>query len=136
MNYSQISRDTMDNLYKTYQSLKDSPLEASIRVLVELRVSQINGCAYCCVLHANEARKAGVSQVKLDVLSGWSNSDVFTEKEQAALLWCEAVTYLENDTTEVKELLSNHFSEREIVDLTAAASIMNALNRMAISLKD
>lgn len=136
MNYAQISKETIDSLYQSYQSLKNSPLDASIRVLVELRVSQINGCAYCCSLHMKEARKAGIPQEKLDVLPGWSNSTVFNEKEQAALLWCESVTYLENDAKELKELMASHFSEREIVDLTASVAIMNALTRLAITLKD
>jgi AhpD family alkylhydroperoxidase len=136
MNYNQISKDTMDLLLKSQRSLKDSPLEPAIRVLIELRVSQINGCAYCCAIHANEARKTGIPQEKLDVLAAWSNSKMFTEEEQAALLWCETVTYIETDEKEVKELLSNYFSEREIVDMTACAAIMNALNRMATSLRE
>ena len=136
MDYNQISKEVMDSLHQSYQNLKNSPIEPAIRVLIEIRVAQINGCAYCCALHAHEARKVGITQSKLDVLSGWSNSDMFSEKERAALLWCEAVTFLENDTQELKELLAQHFSEREMVDLTACAAIMNALTRISITLKD
>lgn len=136
MNYAEISKDTVSFLHKSYASLKNSPLNPPLRALVELRVSQINGCAYCCGIHSQEARRVGVEQEKLDALTGWSNSNLFTEEEVAALEWAEAITFMEGGLADKRESLLEHFSEREVVDLTAAISIMNALNRMAISLKE
>ncbi|MFI5342726.1 MAG: carboxymuconolactone decarboxylase family protein [Chlamydiales bacterium] len=135
MNYTEISKITMDHLYQSYTSLANSPLDPLIRVLIELRVSQINGCAECCGMHSEEARKLNISQQKLDLLPGWAVSNAFTEKEKLALRWCEAVTGMKNDTQEIRNLLFNYYSEREIVDLTACISIMNTYNRMAICLK-
>ena len=63
MNYAKISKDTFDLLYKARESLNNSPLSPTMRVLAELRVSQINGCAYCCRLHSEEALKLGVPQI-------------------------------------------------------------------------
>jgi AhpD family alkylhydroperoxidase len=136
MDYAQISKETISHLYKSYNSLKQSPLDAEIRVLVELRTSQINGCAYCCQLHTAEARKENISQDKLDVLPAWRSSSLFSAKERIALQWVEEITRLNACAHKTKAKLLESFSEREVVDLTACVSIMNALNRMAISLRD
>jgi len=135
MNYAEISKETFDLLYKSRASLNNSPLKPVIRVLAELRVSQINGCAYCCSLHTSEARKLGIPQAKLDVLPGWHNSTEFSDEERAVLQWTESVTCLDGDSTEAREDLLNIYSERELVDLTACIGIMNALNRIAITLR-
>jgi AhpD family alkylhydroperoxidase len=134
MNYAGISKETFDLLFKARASLNNSPLSAGLRVLVELRVSQINGCAYCCRLHTGEARKLGVAQEKLDALPSWKTSPLFTEKEKTALQWAESVTRL--DKNSAKDQLLKTYSEREAVDLTACIALMNALNRIAIFLGD
>jgi len=136
MNYAEISKETISFLYKSYNSLKGSPLDATIRVLVELRTSQINGCHYCCNLHTDEAKILGIHQEKINALATWNVSNVFTKEEIAALQWTEDLTKLKINTDKTKALLRQYFSERQLVDLTACISIMNALNRIAISLKD
>lgn len=136
MDYAEISKETIGFIHKAYGSLKDSPLNATIRVIVELRVSQLNGCAYCCNIHSKEARSLGIEQTKLDLLPAWHNSDAFTEQERAALYWAEAVTVLDPSLTDFEEDLLHYFGEREVVDLTATVAIMNALNRLSISLGD
>jgi AhpD family alkylhydroperoxidase len=136
MNYAEISKETFDLLYKSRASLSHSPLNPTIRILAELRVSQINGCAYCCRLHTDEALKIGVQQEKLDNLLAWQNSTSFTEGEKAALQWVESVTSLDKDLGKVRAHFLSFYSERECVDLTACIGIMNALNRIVISLRD
>ncbi len=136
MNYAAISKETFDLLYKSRASLSHSPLNSTIRILAELRVSQINGCSYCCRLHTDEALKMGVQQEKLDNLPAWHNSASFTEEEKAALQWVESVTSLDKDLGKAKVHLLSVYSERECVDLTACIGIMNALNRIVISLRD
>ena len=135
MNYAEISKETISFLYQSRTSLNKSPLSATIRVLAELRVSQINGCAYCCRLHTDEARKLGVQEEKLDNLPVWRNSASFTAEEKIVLQWVESVTHLDKDLKENKEHLSKIYTERQIVDLTACVGIMNALNRIVISLR-
>lgn len=135
MDYLEISKVTISALYKSFNSLNDSPLSQEIRKLVELRTSQINGCAYCCKLHTEEARKANVSQDKLDILPAWKDATVFNDKEKAVLKWCELLTRSQADSNSAKKLLNQHLSEREIVDLTACIAIMNAINRIVISLR-
>jgi AhpD family alkylhydroperoxidase len=138
MNYAEISKYTISCIYKSYESLDSSPLDKALRSLIELRVSQINGCAYCCNLHIADARKNKVSQNKLDLLPVWFSTKevVFSEKEVIALKWCEAITRGSFEKIdEMKSEILKHFSEREIVDITSCISIMNALNRIAISLR-
>ncbi|SDT91714.1 alkylhydroperoxidase AhpD family core domain-containing protein [Verrucomicrobium sp. GAS474] len=111
---------------------------AKLRALVELRVSQINGCAYCINLHAEEARAAGEAQQRLDVLSIWNETTFFSDSERAALAWAEEVTLLgENAASdELYEEMLEHFSEKELVDLTLVIVAMNAWNRLSITFRN
>jgi len=138
MNYAEISKLTMTNIYKAYESLKESAIEKSLRTLLEFRVSQINGCFYCCGIHIADAHKNNISQEKLDFLPIWSSTNgIFTEKEMIALRWCEYITKgLFEKLTELKDQILEHFSEKEIADLSICISLMNALNRIAITLRD
>jgi AhpD family alkylhydroperoxidase len=135
MNYNEISKETFDLLYQSRASLSESPVAETIRVLAELRTSQINGCAYCCRLHTQEARKAGFPQDKLDVLPAWRSSHLFTEEEKTILEWTESLVYLK-EIAEVRKKLLAIYSEKQVVDLTACVSLMSALNRIAIALRD
>ncbi|MEC7839782.1 MAG: carboxymuconolactone decarboxylase family protein [Chlamydiota bacterium] len=135
MDYAEISKETIGFLYKSRKSLKDSPLDKTIFALIELRVSQINGCSYCCHIHTEEARKLGVQDEKIDQLPDFSNSSLFSEEEKLAIHWSESVTRIAEDLSQKRELLREFYSEREIVDLTACISLMNAFNRIVLSLK-
>jgi AhpD family alkylhydroperoxidase len=136
MKYAEISKETISLLEKCSASLNNSPLSQLIRVLVELRISQMNGCAYCCRLHSEEARKLKISQEKLDLLPGWHMSSLFTNEERAALQWCESVTRLDKHQEKIREQLAQYYTERQIVDLTCCIAIMNAWNRIVISLEE
>lgn len=115
-----------------------SSIDSRLKSLVELRVSQINGCAYCVDLHSKEARHAGVLQQSLDCLPVWNECGLFSDGEMAALRWAESVTNISTELEIEKKLddLLAHFSESEVVDLTLIVSLMNCMNRMAISFGD
>ncbi len=117
--------------------LKDCCLEASLRELVKLRASQINGCAYCIDMHSKDARANGESEQRLYGLVAWRETPYYTERERAALAWTEAVTLIaDNDVPdELYEQVRKHFSEQEIVDLTLAIVAINGWNRLAISFR-
>lgn len=106
-----------------------------LRALIELRVSQINGCGYCVDLHSNEARHAGENQQRLDCLPVWREVAFFDAAEKAALAWAEAVTRISQDGAPAPlfDALKDHYSDRQIVDLTLIIAQMNAWNRLAIS---
>ncbi|MEO0402546.1 MAG: carboxymuconolactone decarboxylase family protein [Pseudomonadota bacterium] len=106
-----------------------------LRAVVELRVSQINGCAYCVDLHTVEARQAGETAQRLDCLTVWREVSFFDESEKTALAWAEAVTRVadEGAPQHIYAALFDHFTEEQIVDLTLIIAQMNAWNRLAIS---
>lgn len=135
MDYAAISKQTTGYLYKAYNSLNHENFDQSLRALIELKVSQLNGCAYCCRVHQAEALKAGVSEEKIDALQHWETASVFSDKERAALKLAELVTATPKESKAYIQDLGELFTEREIVDLTLCISIMNALNRMAISFR-
>ncbi|CAN0605792.1 unnamed protein product [Ectocarpus sp. 12 AP-2014] len=106
-----------------------------LRALIEVRISQINGCAYCIDLHTMQARKAGETTQRLDCLTVWEEVPFFEPDEKAALAWAEAVTKItENGApTALYEALFDHFTDAQIVDLTWIIAQMNTWNRLAIS---
>ena len=136
MDYAKISKDTIGHLYAGYKSFDASPLAADLKALIELRVSQINGCAYCCNLHRNEAVKLGVTQDKIESLSEFTSSSLFSDAEKEALQWAESLTKLDGNKKVRNTELAKYFSEREVVDITICISLMNTFNRLAISMRD
>ena len=114
-----------------------SGLEPSLRELVKIRASQINGCAYCLVMHTNDARKRGESDERMHLLNAWQEAPVFTARERAALAWVEAVTLVSDGHVpdDVYEEARGQFSEQELVDLTVATVAINAWNRLAIAFR-
>ncbi|HEX7326382.1 MAG TPA: carboxymuconolactone decarboxylase family protein [Rhodanobacteraceae bacterium] len=104
--------------------------------LVNLRASQLNGCAFCLAMHSDEARKAGVGQRRLDTLSAWREAPgLYSAREQAAFAFTEEVTKIgkEGVTDGTWAKVSAEFNEGEIVHLLMAICAINVWNRMAIS---
>jgi AhpD family alkylhydroperoxidase len=113
-----------------------STLGEDLIALVKIRASQLNGCAYCLDMHAVEARKAGVEQRVLDVVSAWREAPSrFTDRQRAALALTEEVTLIGqagvSDTT--WQQASQSFPEKEIVALLMAVVAINSWNRLAVS---
>jgi AhpD family alkylhydroperoxidase len=117
--------------------VKSSKLEPSLLELVKMRASQINGCAYCIDMHSQDARAAGESEQRLYALNAWRETPFFSDREQAALAWTEAVTLISTDRVPdaVYEYVKQHFSEEELVNLTLAVITINGWNRLAISFR-
>lgn len=113
-------------------------LDAGLVELVYLRVSQINGCAYCLNLHAHALTKKGFTPAKLVLAQVWQEvGDVFDERERAALRWAETVTRVAGTAIpdEDFQAVSSVFNEKEVVDLTIAIGLMNTFNRVAIGFR-
>ena len=104
---------------------------------MKIRTSQINGCAFCLVMHTNEARKLGETDDRMHLLNAWREVPVFSERERAALAWVEAVTLVADSHVpdEVYEEARKHFSEKELVDLTLAIVAINGWNRISIAIR-
>jgi AhpD family alkylhydroperoxidase len=103
--------------------------------LVKIRVSQLNGCAFCTQFHLNAARKLGVAQRQLDLLAAWPESGAFSMREMAALAWAEQLTRLGGESDSARAALAHEFSEAEITALTLVATTINAWNRVAAGLR-
>jgi AhpD family alkylhydroperoxidase len=117
--------------------LEQSSIEADLRHLVLLRVSQLNGCAYCVDLHSHEALRDGEAAQRVHCLVTWRETRLFSPRERAALEYAECVTWVA-ETHVPDAVYANtavHFSEIEMVDLTLTIAVMNAWNRMAISFR-
>ncbi len=137
INYAKVAPDAVKALAATGPYIAASNVSPRLRALIELRVSQINGCAYCVDLHSQQARKAGEDQQRLDCLPVWRETSFFDGRERAALAWAESVTLVSQtgvpDAT--YEETRKQFSEKELVDVTLIVAAMNAWNRLAISFR-
>lgn len=135
--YYELSPQAYAAFIQAKKALENCELDLPLIELVYLRVSQINGCAFCLEMHSKALRKHGVDQVKLDALAGWRVSHQFSDRECAALAWAEDVTDIARTRAEdaVYEPLLAYFSATEISDLTFAISLMNAFNRLAVSMR-
>lgn len=136
-NYLKAAPDAIEAFTTAGEYLDRSSIEPKLRYLVELRVSQINGCAYCIGLHSRQLRKEGEKEKRLDSLLVWHEVSYFDKRERAALEWAEAVTRVESTRVpdSLYEKVSEHFSEKELVDLTFIVANMNLWNRIAISFR-
>lgn len=137
LEYWSVAPRTTEALLSVNKSLDGSVLGAALINLIYLRVSQINGCAYCVDLHARDLRKAGETDARIDGLAGWYDSPLFSDREKAALAWVEAVTRIEGTRAPdaAWSELREHFADKELADITYAAALMNAWNRIAIAFR-
>ena len=112
-------------------------LEPSLIELVKMRVSQINGCAFCLDMHSRDAREAGESERRLHVLPAWRETTLFTPREQAALAWAEALTLVTQGHASDADyaFAKAEFNDAEMVNLTLAITTINAWNRFAIGFR-
>jgi len=121
-----------------YGYLLHCGLDATLLDLVYLRVSQINGCAYCLDLHTRDLVKRGVGIGKLALVQAWREAgSVFDERERAALGWAETITRVAETAVPDAEYerVAAAFGQKEIVDLTIAIGLMNTYNRIAIGFR-
>ena len=117
--------------------LAASGLEESLRHLVKMRASQINGCAYCLHMHSSDAVAHGETPTRLFLLDAWEESKLFTPRERAALAWTDALTNISQTHAPDADYegLKAHFSEAEIVNLTMLIAAINSWNRLSIGLR-
>jgi AhpD family alkylhydroperoxidase len=138
MNYNAASPAGMKALGGVYGYVVQSGLPARLIDLVYLRVSQINGCAYCIDMHSRDLLKAGMPVEHLLLVQVWSEAgNLFDEKEKAALAWAETVTSVADTGVpeDAYKAAAAMFGEKELSDLTIAVGLMNAYNRLAISFR-
>ena len=134
-NYAKLSPGAYNAMLTLEKYLSQSSLEEGLLLLVKLRVSQINGCAYCIDMHWKDLRSIGESEQRLYSLDAWRECPYYTDRERSALAWAEALTLITQShaSDDVYAEASANFNETEISDLTFAVITINAWNRLAIS---
>ena len=135
INYFQQSPDLVKTMIDLGKALEASSIEQGIRHLVEIRASQINGCAFCLDMHIKQARMHGERELRLHHLVNWRESPLFSARESAALAWTEILTRIpeEGVSMEAYERARSRFSEKELSDLTFVVMSINAWNRANIA---
>jgi AhpD family alkylhydroperoxidase len=134
-NYVEAAPGAFKAMLGLGQYLQECGLEESLLHLIELRASQINGCAFCLDMHWKDSRAGGENEQRLYLLDAWRESPFYSDRERAALEWTEAVTLVTNGHVrdEVYEEVRPCFSDKELSDLTFAIATINSWNRLNIA---
>jgi AhpD family alkylhydroperoxidase len=137
IDYTKYAHEAQKSLYALEKYILTSGLDHHLIHLLKMRASQINGCAYCIDMHSKDARALGETEQRLYALDAWRETPFYTDKERAALAWTEAITMVSESHVpdEVFAEVKKHFSEKEIVDVTLVAGMINLCNRIAIPLR-
>jgi AhpD family alkylhydroperoxidase len=137
LNYAQQSPELFKKFMEFSMALKNSVIEDKLHDLVQIRASQINGCAFCLDMHVKEAKIHGESELRLYHIAIWRESNLFVPRERAALAWTEVLTKLPEGGVpdEIYERVRGQLSEKEISDLTFLVMAINAWNRASIAFK-
>jgi AhpD family alkylhydroperoxidase len=134
INYGKVAPEGIRALGGLETYLRGTGLEPGLLNLIKTRASQLNGCAYCIDMHTKDARATGETEQRLYALPAWRGTPFYTDREQAALAWTEAVTLISQGPVPdaLYDKARRHFSEKELVDLTLALVAINGWNRLAI----
>jgi AhpD family alkylhydroperoxidase len=137
IDYDNIAPEAVRAVMGLQKFVNGAHLDKSLVNLVMLRVSQINGCAYCVDMHCADARKDGESERRIQAVCVWQESPFFTDCERAALAWAEAVTLLSETHApdDIYQEVRKYFDEKSTVDLTLAIITINSWNRLAVSFR-
>jgi len=129
------------NLFKKFlefsNAIREAGIDQQIYDLVDIRASQLNGCAFCVDMHVKEAKIHGERELRLHHVSIWRESPLFSDRERAALAWTEVLTRLPEHgvSDEVYTQVRAQFSEKELADLTFLIMGINGWNRVSVAFK-
>ncbi len=137
LDYRVIAPDGYKAFGRVHHYVGSCGLEPTLIDLVYLRVSQINGCAFCVDLHWRDLVKNGVSERKINGVAAWEESTFFSARERAAFAWAESLTLVAQtrapDAT--YQAAKSVFNDKELVDLSYAVALMNAYNRLGVGFR-
>jgi AhpD family alkylhydroperoxidase len=137
LNYQEQSPALFKKLVELNMAISTSSIEQSIRDLVDIRASQLNGCAFCVDMHVKEATIHGERALRLHHLAAWRESTLFAPRERAALAWTEILTNLpaQGVPDDVYDRVRSQLSEKELSDLTFLVMAINAWNRVNVAFR-
>jgi AhpD family alkylhydroperoxidase len=137
LNAFQAAPELMKAVLALSEASKASSVETTIKELVKIRASQINGCAFCIEMHSREARALGETEERIYLLSGWRESPLYTARERAALAWTESLTMVAETHApdDVYEEARRQFSDQALTELTVAIGLINLWNRVQVGFR-
>ncbi|PKV52682.1 AhpD family alkylhydroperoxidase [Aquimarina sp. MAR_2010_214] len=132
INISEVNPNAYKPILALYNDIKKSSLTDLEFLLIEIRASQINGCAYCVQMHIEEAINQGEKQYRIHALPYWKESPFFTEEEQIILEVTEEVTHISVDglSDELYQKAIHLFGEEKVADIIMAVCCINVWNRI------
>ncbi|SMC20811.1 alkylhydroperoxidase AhpD family core domain-containing protein [Andreprevotia lacus DSM 23236] len=136
LSHRTLAPQALAGLVQTSTAAKEV-LGGQLTELIYLRISQINGCAYCIDMHARDLLKGGEDFQRINSLVSWREVDFYSERERAALNWAEALARIDSAHAAEADFaaLRDHFSDVEIVALTYAAAVISAFNRVGVGMQ-
>ena len=135
--YADVMPGAMKAMIGLAREVRHSSLDPALLELVKVRVSQLNGCAYCVDTHVRAARARGETDLRLHLLPVWPDASCYADRERAALRWSEEVTMIADThaSDAAYAELEHWFTEDEIVALTYAIVSINGFNRLSIAFR-
>jgi AhpD family alkylhydroperoxidase len=135
--YADVMPGAMSAMVALVREVRHSSLEPRLVELVKVRASQVNGCAYCVETHARAARSRGETEMRLDLLSVWRDAPCYSQRERAALAWCEELTLVADThaSDAAYAEMERWFTSEEVVALTYAVISINGFNRLSIAFR-
>ena len=137
LNYAKAAPEIVRALMNIEKYLKQCGLESRLLLLVALRASILNGCTRCVHMHTGELIHDGMAPEEAALTAAWSEAEIFSERERAALAWTDAVTNVQDGHVpdEVFEQVRPQFDEKELADLTLAVTNINCWNRLNVAFR-
>jgi AhpD family alkylhydroperoxidase len=135
--YRKANPEAFQAMIKFDQFASQVDIEPALRELIKIRVSQLNGCAFCIDSHSKDARVQGESEQRIYLLNAWRETSLFSAQEKAALALAEAMTRIGEHglTAQVYEEVREQFDEKQFVDLIMIINVINSWNRIGVSLQ-
>ena len=137
IDYRRVFPAAIEAMAGLEQAVRASSLDPELLEMVKLRASQLNGCGYCVDMHTKDASAIGVDPQRLHLVVAWREAPCYSERERAALAWCETLTLLSASDVpdELYDEVRSRFSEEEVVALTLSVVAINGWNRFAVGLR-
>lgn len=135
MDMSKIDPEAYQAVLGLEKYLANTGIDKTLKELIKIRASQLNGCAFCLDMHTEDARKNGETEKRIYGLDAWRESPFYTEKERAALALTEAVTLVSETHVpdEVYHQAKEQFGEKQLAQILMAIATINVWNRIAIT---
>ncbi|KIL79097.1 4-carboxymuconolactone decarboxylase [Bacillus badius] len=136
LDYYNVGSEGMDIMMQMEKYTKKSSINRKLRELIKIRVSQINGCAYCLNMHTSDARKMGETEKRIYCLSAWNECDFYSSEEKVAFELSEHITLIPTKRVpnDLYQRVREHYNEKQYVDLVLIINQINSWNRISIAM--